>query len=165
MGGTDFGSGVDQRDAGALAQTFHDSVIDAVDLALDLADFEDVQVGAYVVKNPKTLKKTDFVVFLAGPEHPIRKKQEHARVRKLRQEAAKTGRVQFDDPADEDRENTMKLVDCILGWDNATFGGESIEFSRDAAYKLLFNPKLRWLRNQLIEGLDTTDVFIKGCAG
>lgn len=157
IGGSGFGDSVALVAALGVEQQNPDS--------LDLADFEDIQVGKYFVKNPQTLKKTEFFVLLAGPEHPIRKKQEHSRLRKLRQEAAKTGRVQFDDPADEDRENTLKLVDCILGWGNANFGGQVLEYSKDAAHKLMFDPKKRWLRNQLIEGLDATDLFIKGCAG
>lgn len=147
----------------SIVDGYRDEMI--ADDFLDLDDFEDSHVGEYAIKNPETGKKTNFVVLLAGPEHPIRKKQEHSRLRKLRQEAAKTGKIQFDDPADEDRETTMKLVDCILGWSNARIGGQFVEFSKDAAYKLLFDRKKRWLRKQLIEALDSSDLFIKGCAG
>lgn len=154
----------DQSASVALSGVGQYSDDEQVDNSLDLDCYEDIHVGEYIVRNPSTNKKTSFVVLLAGPEHPIRKKQEHARLRKLRQEASKTGKITFDDPADEDRETTIKLVDCILGWSNANFGGQIVEFSRDAAIKLLFDKKKRWLRRQLLEGLDTTDLFIKGCA-
>lgn len=131
----------------------------------DIDDFEDVNTGELVIKHPETGRPTGLVLILAGPEHPIRKKKKFQRLRDLRKEASKTGKVKFDDPAEEDDQTTMDIAECILGWRGMVKGGVVVPFTYEAAVRAMRDPKRRWLRAQAKEGLEETELFIKACDG
>lgn len=131
----------------------------------DIDNFEDVGTGTYAVKHPATGRATPLVLTLAGPEHPKRKKAQFQRVRKLRNQAAKTGKIDFDDPQDEDENTTMEIAGYILGWEGLVAGGKNVEFSPEEAIKLMRDPKRRWLRDQVKAALDERELFIKTCDG
>lgn len=131
----------------------------------DLGDFEDISSGNYVVKHPETGRPTALVITLAGPEHPLRKKKQYARIRKLRAETAKAGKLQLDDPADEDEIANRDIADCILGWTGLVINGQEVPWSFEEAFKLMRDTKRRWLRDQLKAALDERELFIKSGAG
>lgn len=144
-----------------LDQAVKNSV--SVDDVFDIDAFEDISMGEYVVKCPETDRATSLVIILAGPEHPLRKKKQFARIRKLRAGAAKTGKLQLDDPADEDEDTTREIAGYILGWRGLVRGGESVPFSQEEALKLMLDKKRRWLRDQVKVALDERELFIKTC--
>ncbi len=130
----------------------------------DITSFEDVQSASVVIKDPSTGAPTPFVVELAGPEHPFRKKDDFNRARRMRQDLMKSGKVQLADPEEEDAEVTDRLADYTLGWQGLSVAGQMIEFSREAAIKLYSDPKRRWLRDQVKAALEERERFIKRSA-
>jgi hypothetical protein len=130
----------------------------------DLDSFEDVGTGEYVVKHPETGAPTPLVLILAGPEHPSRKKKRFNRIRKARAAAAKTGKIQFDDPADEEEATPLDVAECIVGWRGMVRSGHQVPYSFEEALRIMRDPKKRWLLNQARVALDETELFIKTCA-
>lgn len=131
--------------------------------SLDLADFEDVQQGDLVIVHPKTKAPTPNTVTLAGPEHPARKRQDMARTRKMRTEFAATGKMPVTDPVEEYEEQTDYLVNATIGW-NLTFNGQAFPFSADNARQLYTDPKRQWFRQQVLAGLQKSELFINSSA-
>jgi hypothetical protein len=134
--------------------------------AFNIDDYEDISSAHYAVKHPITGEATPFVVVLAGPEHPLRKKKVLDKIRQNRKDYLNKGQVKFTDPADEDADLTDLVGRCILGWSGCVdASGQEIIYTQNAAITLVTNPKKRWLRDQLKEALDQADLFIKVCAG
>lgn len=131
--------------------------------AFDVDQWEETATAEYVVKHPKTGEATPLVLILAGPEHPLRKKKAFDRIRHLRKEAAKTGKLKFDDPADEEHEETAFIASCILGWTGLVRSGIPVEYSSAAAAELVTPKSKRWLRDQVKVAMDENEAFIKVC--
>jgi hypothetical protein len=131
----------------------------------DLAAFEDTGSADVTVKDPMTGESTAVVVTLAGPEHPARKRLLMNKQRRMRAQLQKTGKLVFQDPEEDEAEESEMLVACTLGWQNVCIGGVAVEFSSDAASKLYADPKRRWLRDQLKAALDERENFIRRSAG
>lgn len=131
----------------------------------DIDNFEDVGTGEYAVKHPSTGRETSLILTLAGPEYPKRKKAQFARIRQLRNKAAKTGKIDLDDPQDEDENTTMEIAGYILGWKGLVVAGNDVQFTPEEAIKLMRDPKRRWLRDQVKVALDERELFIKTCDG
>lgn len=130
----------------------------------DLADFADVPSAPVVIKNPQTGAPTNITVELAGPEHPLRKKAKFDRSRRVRAGVMKTGKLQLDDPLDEEREEIEELVDWTLGWKNVTFNGQVVEFSKEAVRQLYNDPKRVWFRDQVKAAIAEREAFIQRSA-
>lgn len=130
-------------------------------VGFDITAFEDAQSGSVTIKDPATGASTALVIELAGPEHPARRKDGFARARRMRQELMKSGKVQLDDPEEEEAENTAKLADYTLGWSGLVSGGTPVTFTRAAALQLYSDPKRRWLRDQVSVALEQRERFIK----
>lgn len=126
---------------------------------LDLGDYEDVHTGELVIVHPKTKAPTTSKVILAGPEHPERKRIDMARTRRMRAELAATGKIPVTDPIEEYTDATDHLVAMTLGW-TLTINGQALPFSADAARALYTDPKRQWFRNQVLAGLQKTELFI-----
>jgi len=119
-----------------------------------------VPTGTYRVKNPETQAPTGWVLTLAGPEHPDRKRRLHIRQRRMRAAFAKNaGKMPFTDPEDEVAEQIDELVANTLGWT-----GGDVPYSPEAARTYFSNPKLRWLCLQVQEALDERELFIRSSA-
>lgn len=145
-------------------ETFKEEKINAqAEETFDIDAFEDVSTGEYVVRHPDTDRATSLILVLAGPEHPSRKKKQFQRIRKLRASAAKTGKVQLDDPADEEDDVTREIANYILGWRGLVRGGFTVPYSQEEALKLMLDKKRRWLRDQVKVALDERELFIKTC--
>lgn len=127
---------------------------------LDLDQFEDVQTGTVALKNPATGAPTAATVDLVGPEHPIRKKIQMDRARKLRAAFQRTGKIEVTDPLDDIDDETDFLVSCTVGWAGLTQGGQPLVFSADAARTLYTDPKRQWVRAQVKKALDEAERFI-----
>ena len=93
---------------------------------LDLDQFEDVPTGTLVLKNPATGAPTAATVDLYGPEHPVRKKIQMDRARKLRASFQRTGKIEVSDPLDDLDDQTDFLVACTSGWSGLTQGGQPL---------------------------------------
>lgn len=130
-------------------------------VGFDISAYEDVQTGTVIIRDPLTNAPTPLAIELAGPEHPKRRKDDFNRARRLRQDIMKTGKVQLDDPEEEELAKTEKLADYTIGW---TVNGQAMPFSREAALALYSDPKRRWLRSQVATALDERERFIKRSA-
>lgn len=128
-------------------------------------DFKDVTTTELTLKNPKTGQPTDIVLTLAGPEHPLRKKRQFERIRRMRKEMQRVGKLTLADPAEEEQDEGEFLADCILGWNKMPARAGNIEFSKDAALQLMNDSEKRWLRDQVKAGVEEREAFIASCAG
>lgn len=128
-------------------------------------DYEDTPTGEYTLKDPKTDAPTDVVLILAGPEHPLRVSHKHKRLRKMRNDVAKGGKIKFDDPSDEEEDNKKFIASIILGWNKMPTRAGNIPFSPAAALQLMQDPKRAWIREQVEKAIDERDAFIGSCAG
>lgn len=128
-------------------------------------DYEDSLTGEYILKDPKTDAPTEVVLILAGPEHPLRKARAHKRLRKMRNDVAKGGKIKFDDPAEEEEDEKDFLASIILGWNKMPTRKGNIDYSPTAARDLMHDPKRAWMREQVLKALDERDSFIDSCAG
>ena len=125
-------------------------------------DFTDIASADFEVKHPVTEAPSGIIMQLAGPEHPLRKKMQFARVRKMRNATAKAGMLKLPDPADEEDYETDFLAACILGWNKMPTATGNVAYSPQAARDLMADPKRRWLRNQVKAGVEEREAFIAG---
>lgn len=136
----------------------------AAEAGFDIDSFEDAQTAEYVLKNPKTNQPTDIVLTLAGPEHPLRKKRQFDRIRRMRRDAMRAGKMQLADPADEEQDEAEFLADCILNWNKMPrANGVNLAHSRANALELMLDPKRRWLRDQVKVAVEEREAFIASC--
>ena len=130
---------------------------------LDLDDFEDIESGVLFLKNPDTGEPTSSSITLASKEHASRKKIDLSRTRKLRAQFNRTGKIPVTDPVDEIDDETDYLVASTLAW-NISQKGKPLEFSEANSRALFTNPKLQWLRRQVVDALNEDKLFIKASA-
>lgn len=130
-------------------------------VGFDISAYEDAHSGMVIIKDPMTGAPTPLAIELAGPEHPARRKDDFNRARRMRQDIMKTGKVQLDDPEEEEEAKTQKLAEYSL---SATVNGQPVPFSREQALALYSDPKRRWLRAQVATALDERERFIKRSA-
>lgn len=125
----------------------------------DFTAFEDVESAEVRIKDPTSGAPTPMVVTLAGPEHPDRKRLLFAKQRRMRSQLSKTGKVQLNDPEEDEAEELDQLVACTLGW-----RGAPVAYSRDAARQLYTDPRRRWLRDQVQAALQERELFTRRSA-
>lgn len=125
--------------------------------AFDPFSIEDVLTGTLRVRDAEGAP-TPWVITLAGPEHPDRKRRLFARQRRLRAVLAKTGKLPTSDPEDDDAEQVDDLVACTLGWE-----GAALPYSPEAARRLYADSKRRWLRDQVATALEERALFTRSC--
>jgi hypothetical protein len=130
----------------------------------DLDEYEDVELGEVVVKDPMTGNSTGVVFTLAGPEHPARRKLRMAAQRRIQRALEKTGRIVTRDPEEQEEDETELLVAATLGWKGLASGGKPLPFSREAAHKVYTDPKRRWLRDQIKTALEERERFMQRSA-
>lgn len=122
----------------------------------DFTAFEDTPTAELRIKNPSTGAPTPMLVTLAGPEHPDRKRITFARQRRLRAALSKTGKLQVNDPEDDEAEELDTLVACTLGWQ-----GAPVAYSAAECRRLYGDPKRRWLRDQVQAALQERELFTR----
>lgn len=129
-----------------------------IDEDFDIDQFEDTESGKVFIKNPQTGAPTPFYIEFAGPEHPQRKRLIMNKQRKMRQHLQKTGKLQLQDPLEDEEESLSLLVACALSWNLKE------EFSAAAVEARLSDPKRRWFRDQMQAGFDERENFIERSA-
>lgn len=136
-----------QAEAQALANVF------------DLSTMEDLEQAEVQLK--RNGQPLPIFVTLAGPEHPKRKRFAFDKQRKLRKQLAKTGKMEFGDPIEDEAEENDLLADCCLAWRGVVMGGQPVPCNKTEVLKLLENKKLAWFRRSLKEAFDDGEAFIK----
>lgn len=121
----------------------------------DPFSIEDVTIGTLRVRD-ETGAPTPWVITLAGPEHPERKRRLFARQRRLRAAVAKTGKLPNSDPVDDDAEQVDDLVAFTLGW-----SGAAVAYSPQTARQIYADSKRRWVRDQVTAALDERELFMQ----
>ena len=100
-------------------------------------------------------------VTIAGPEHPKRKRYAIEKQRKIRKQLAKTGKMEFGDPAEDEAEENDLLADCVISWRGVVFNGEKLDCTRSNLTQLLTDKKRAWFRRSVKEAFDDGEAFIK----
>lgn len=121
----------------------------------DPFSIEDVLTGTLRVRDQNGAP-TSWVITLAGPEHPDRKRRLFARQRRMRALLAKTGKLPTSDPEEDEADQLEDLVACTLGWE-----GVAMAYSAQAARQLYADSKRRWLRDQVAAALDERSLFTR----
>lgn len=128
---------------------------------LDLDTVTEVTTADIVLKHPVTGAPTGAVVTIAGPEHPKRKKIFFDRQRAQRAKFAKAGKIQFDDPEEDEAQAIALLAACTFGWQRLGRKGVALPFSEAAAAALYADPEFGWLRAQVQAAMDARENFIR----
>ena len=134
--------------------------MNTVPKTFDITQFNDIEVGTYVINDPITGQPTDASFDLAGPISPKRQAILLARTRRLRGIVGKTGKLPETDPQEDYAEETDFLAACTSGWANLIKGDAPLEFSTAAAAALYADPLRQWLRHQISAALETPGLFI-----
>lgn len=129
----------------------------------DLATVEDLEQAEIQLK--RNGQPLPIFVTLAGPEHPKRKRFAFEKQRRIRKQLAKTGKVEFGDPAEDEAEENDLLADCTLGWRGVVFNGAPLPCTREHVMRLLTDKKRAWFRRALKEAFDDQEAFTKTSAG
>jgi hypothetical protein len=124
----------------------------------DPFSIEDVSTGTLRVRD-EAGAPTSWVITLAGPEHPDRKRRLHARQRRLRAVLSKTGKLPMSDPEDDEADELDDLVACTLGWE-----GAAVAYSPQAVRSLYADSRLGWLRAQVKMALEERERFMRTSA-
>ena len=103
-------------------------------------------------------------VTLAGPEHKTRKQYALDRARRMRKQLARTGKLELDDPVDEQEDETAHLAACVLAWRGIGKAGAALECTRENVVALLNDPAKGWFRRSVKEAFDDVENFIKRSA-
>ena len=125
----------------------------------DLSTIEDVESAEIQLK--RNGQPLPIWVTMAGPEHPRRKRFAFEKQRKIRKQLAKTGKMEFGDPAEDEAEENDLLADCVLDWRGVVFKGETVACSRDAVLKLFADKKRAWFRKAVKEAFDDQEAFTR----
>jgi hypothetical protein len=128
----------------------------------DLATLEDIAEAEIQLKRDTQL--LPIWVTMAGPEHPKRKAFVFAKQRRMRQQLAKTGKVEFQDPAEDEQDEVELLASCVLGWRGVLWKGQPVECSKANVLAYLGNPKLAWFRRAIKTAFDDNEAFIAASA-
>jgi hypothetical protein len=117
------------------------------------------------IKDPETGAPLGVFFTMAGPEHPKRKAIEFARQRKIRAALQKTGKIELNDPEDDEQATADTLVACTLGWRGySNDAGAEVTFTPQAASTLFNDDTKGWLRHQLVTAMNERERFIKRSA-
>jgi hypothetical protein len=147
----------------SIMQTIHTAaaspLVSNLIASLDIDAYNSVLTGDMVINDPKTGAPTTSVVTLASPEHEARKRIDLARTRKLRSEYAQTGKMPQSDPLEDIEDETEYLVASVLAW-NLTQGGQPVPSTPEVVRKLLGDPSKKWLRTQVLAGVNKSELFI-----
>ena len=128
----------------------------------DIDQLEDIQEAEVQLKRGS--EPLPIWVRLAGPEHPKRKGFMFAKQRRMRQSLSKTGKIEFQDPAEDEAEEIELLATCVLGWRNVVRAGKPLECNRANVEALLSDPKRAWFRRSVKAAFEDAEAFIVASA-
>lgn len=137
--------------------------ITMADDVFDLATVEDVESAEIQLK--RNGQPLPIFVTMAGPEHNKRKRFAFDKQRKIRKQLAKTGKMEFGDPLDDEAEENDLLADCVLAWRGVVFNGEAVPCTKDNVTRLLYDKKRAWFRKAIKEAFDDAEAFTRVSAG
>lgn len=141
--------------AATNAQTAHDD-------GFDFGTIETKHEHEMTVKNPQTGDPTSAVITVAGPEHPRHKALTFAAQRAARKRFSKSGRIEMDDPEEEEATALDKAVACTLAWSGVKRDGKPLECTPANVRELYESAP--WLRRQVLAFINTDDNFIVAAA-
>lgn len=143
----------------------------------DLAELSYSDTLEYRVKHPITGSETTWVWTLAGPAHTVTLELDEATARRNRDEESKKQQAAIaaikankPPPKDErtlaeNRERNAEYIAArVLGFTPVKLDGAVVEYSAEAAKKLLADPSKDWLFNQIAGALGSKEGFIKSFA-
>lgn len=125
----------------------------------DLASIEDVESAEVQLK--RNGQPLPIFVTIAGPEHPKRKRFAFEKQRRIRKQLAKTGKVEFGDPAEDEAEENDLLADCVLAWRGVVFKGEPIPCDRANVLRFLQDKKRAWFRKSIKDAFEDAEAFTR----
>lgn len=139
----------------------------------DLSSAEDVESAEIQLK--RNGQPLPIFVTLAGPEHSKRKVFALNKQRRARKELAKTGKLSFADPIEDEAEQKELLADCTLSWRTeykdangktqsvpyVLFEGKQYTANRTDVLALLDDPKRAWFHRSMQGAFDDGEAFIK----
>lgn len=156
---------MDKQETGSPALTEAETLIAS---NFDIGSIEDVQSAEVQLR--RNGNPIPVYVTLAGPEHPTRKAFAFAKQRKMRQQLAKTGKMEFTDPAEDEAEEVDLLASCVLAWrtentaDTILLEGKLRPCTRGNVTALLSDTKRAWFRRAVRAAFDDNEAFIKTSA-
>jgi len=139
----------------------------------DLSAVDAQDEGDLVIKHPITLEPTGWIWTFYGPGHPatieLANRVAGAALKKAaaRRQAQANGRKWKEDEQSLDQvraENVDNIVLRTKGFTPIKLDGQMIEFSADAAKRLLLDRKKGWLLAQIVEHLGDEANFIQPSA-
>jgi hypothetical protein len=140
---------------------------------IDLSDLDAGDEGELVIRHPKTLEPTGWIWTFYGPGHPVTislsNRVAGAALKKAaaRRQAQVNGRKWKEDKENLDQlraENVDNIVARTKGFTPTRLNGELIEYSPDAAKRLLLERKRGWLLEQISDYLQDEANFIQPSA-
>lgn len=137
--------------------------ITMADDVFDLATVEDVESAEIQLK--RNGQPLPIFVTMAGPEHSKRKRFAFDKQRKVRKQLAKTGKMEFGDPVDDEAEENDLLADCVLAWRGVVFNGETLPCTKDNVTRLLYDKKRAWFRKAIKDAFDDAEAFTRVSVG
>lgn len=134
-------------------------------MGYNLKTVRDAASADVEIKDPETGAPTGVLFTLAGPEHPKRKSIELTRQRRLRAALQKTGKLELDDPAEDEQTNIDTITASVLGWSGyEDDAGVPVPFNAANVGEIVADPDHGWLRVQLLAALGERERFIKRSA-
>jgi hypothetical protein len=139
----------------------------------DLSAVDAQDEGKLVIKHPKTLEPTGWTWTFYGPGHAttieLSNRVAGAALKKAaaRRQAQANGKKWKEDEESLDQirvENVDNIVKRTKGFSPIKLDGQLIEFSADAARRLLLDRKKGWLLEQITEYLRDEANFIQPSA-
>jgi hypothetical protein len=139
----------------------------------DLSAVDAQDEGVLVIKHPKTLEPTGWTWTFYGPGHPVTielaNRVAGAALKKAaaRRQAQANGKKWKEDEESLDQvraENVDNIVTRTKGFTPIKLDGQMIEFSTEAARRLLLDRKKGWLLEQIAEYLRDEANFIQPSA-
>jgi hypothetical protein len=133
-----------------------------METGFDLSSLEDITEAEVQLKRGS--EPLPIWVTLAGPEHQKRKQIVFAKQRRMRQQLAKTGKLELADPAEDEADEVEMLAACVLGWRGVVLDGKPLECTRANVAAVLADPKRAWFRRCVKEAFDDAELFIRASA-
>lgn len=128
----------------------------------DLATLEDITEAEVQLKRDTQL--LPIWVTLAGPEHPKRKAFVFAKQRRMRQQLSRTGKIELQDPAEDEQDEVELLAACVLSWRGVMLNGKPLDCNKTNVMAVLGDPKRAWFRRAVKAAFDDNEAFIAASA-